>query len=78
MPIYLVFLLCCILGAEGSQMGAPTQDRTVFKKEDFYYYNDDYYYYYNDGNLPVLKKQVNFSPPPLPPPPTPSFTILFS
>ena len=47
-------------------MGAPTQDRTVFKKEDFYYYNDDYYYYYNDGNLPVLKKQVNFSPPPLP------------
>ena len=59
-------------------MGAPTQDRTVFKKEDFYYYNDDYYYYYNDGNLPVLKKQVNFSPPPYLHPPTPSFTILFS
>ena len=53
MPISLIFFLFCILGAEGSQ------DRTVFKKEDFDYYNDDYYYYYNDGNLPVLKKQVN-------------------
>ena len=41
MPISLIFLLCCILGTEGSQMGAPTQDRTVFKKEDFYYYSDD-------------------------------------